>query len=412
MKNWRHEPFYWAPERRGRHGWTAFKDAGSAPTAPDPVATANAQTSTNVNTALTQGKINNPNVSTPYGQQQVTWGGGGTTFDQAGYDAALAKYNAGMSGSGRYGGEDGTTPFQTMTGGAMPTRDQFTTTTNADTPTITQTLNPAQQGLLDSQNKISQGLLDTGQTALGRAQAGLSQPFDLSGVNDIYNKAYAAQTARLDPQWQQAQAQQETQLRGQGLVPGGEAYDNAMRVFNNGKNDAYQQATNSAISTMPQTYQLAQSAYDEPLNEVNALRTGSQVQNPTFSQYNPTTVTPTNTLGAQQLSYNGGLNAYNAQVGQANSFNSGLMSAAGTVAGATASQWGPLLIAAMSDRRLKSDIRRVGTHKLGIGIYDYVIFGKPTRGVMADEVREVMPEAVLRHPSGYDMVRYDLIGGL
>ena len=63
-----------------------------------------------------------------------------------------------------------------------------------------------------------------------------------------------------------------------------------------------------------------------------------------------------------------------------------------------------------SDRRLKSNIVRIGTHPLGIGLYEYDIFGERQRGVMADEVEQVMPEAVTTHPTlGYKMVRYDLL---
>ena len=65
---------------------------------------------------------------------------------------------------------------------------------------------------------------------------------------------------------------------------------------------------------------------------------------------------------------------------------------------------------AASDRRLKSNIVRIGTHSLGIGLYEYDIFGERQLGVMADEVEQVMPEAVTTHPTlGYKMVRYDLL---
>jgi len=65
---------------------------------------------------------------------------------------------------------------------------------------------------------------------------------------------------------------------------------------------------------------------------------------------------------------------------------------------------------AFSDRRLKSNIVRIGTHSLGIGLYEYDIFGKRTTGVMADELLEVMPQAVSVHSSGYYMVDYGMIG--
>jgi hypothetical protein len=65
-----------------------------------------------------------------------------------------------------------------------------------------------------------------------------------------------------------------------------------------------------------------------------------------------------------------------------------------------------------SDRRLKSNIVRVGTHPLGIGVYEYDIWGMRQRGVMADEVLGVMPEAVTMQDNGYMAVFYDKIGGV
>jgi hypothetical protein len=63
-------------------------------------------------------------------------------------------------------------------------------------------------------------------------------------------------------------------------------------------------------------------------------------------------------------------------------------------------------LAAFSDRRLKSRVVRVGTHPTGIGIYEYDKFGRRERGVMADEVEIVRPEAVIDTPSGYKAVDY------
>lgn len=59
-----------------------------------------------------------------------------------------------------------------------------------------------------------------------------------------------------------------------------------------------------------------------------------------------------------------------------------------------------------SDRRLKSNIKRVGTHPLGIGIYEYDIFGRRERGVMADEVERAKPAAVVTSYFGIKMVNY------
>ena len=60
-----------------------------------------------------------------------------------------------------------------------------------------------------------------------------------------------------------------------------------------------------------------------------------------------------------------------------------------------------------SDRRLKMNIHRIGTHNLGIGIYEYdYVWGEHAIGVMADEVKTVRPEAVIRGADGYDRVDY------
>lgn len=264
------------------------------------------------------------------------------------------------------------------------------------------TLTPTGQQLLDYDNasRLGLGSLTTG--AMGRVSQGLEQPFDYGSVDDVYNKAYQTATSRLDDRFGRDQTSLETQLTNQGLRPGSEAWDNAMKSFNYGKNDAYQQAQGQAIATMPQTYQMAQALRSQPLNELNALRTGSQVQNPTFQTAPQQQTTPgANLLGAEQAAgqYNQGL--YNAQVGQNNAMTSGLFSLGAAALGAPTGTF-----AAFSDVRLKSNIERVGTHPLGIGIYEYDIFDRRERGVMAHEVEQVKPEAVSVHESGFKMVDY------
>jgi hypothetical protein len=62
-----------------------------------------------------------------------------------------------------------------------------------------------------------------------------------------------------------------------------------------------------------------------------------------------------------------------------------------------------------SDVRLKSNIEKVGLLPSGLGVYEYDKFGKRERGVMAQEVEQVIPEAVSTHSSGYKMVNYGLL---
>lgn len=63
----------------------------------------------------------------------------------------------------------------------------------------------------------------------------------------------------------------------------------------------------------------------------------------------------------------------------------------------------------MSDKRLKSHIKRVGTHARGFGIYVYKIFGQWQLGVLAQEVQKVLPAAVMKTPSGYLAVNYGML---
>jgi hypothetical protein len=154
-----------------------------------------------------------------------------------------------------------------------------------------------------------------------------SQPFDLGSANDAVNKAYSNITPRLDDRFKREGEQLDTKLVNQGLRPGTEAYDNAMKDFNYGKNDAYTQASTQAMNFAPQTFQLDTAARNQPLNELNALRTGSQVTNPQFSNVpqQQTTAGP-NLSGATQAQgqYNTGL--YNQQQAGNNNFMNGLFS--------------------------------------------------------------------------------------
>lgn len=63
-----------------------------------------------------------------------------------------------------------------------------------------------------------------------------------------------------------------------------------------------------------------------------------------------------------------------------------------------------------SDRRLKTDIKRIGSTDSGLPVYSYrYVWGGPVQfGVMADEVRKVNPEAVF-NIEGFDRVNYGML---
>ena len=135
----------------------------------------------------------------------------------------------------------------------------------------------------------------------------------------------------------------------------------------------------------------------QPLNEILGLMGGSQIQLPQFQGYQGTQVAPAPTFAGLQAQGQADMSRYGIQQAGNNATTQGLFSALGTAA---------MFAPKFSDRRLKSNIVQVGTHPLGIGIYEYDIFGNRERGVMADEVAKVMPDAIVPHESGYMMVNY------
>lgn len=267
------------------HAQCHGKDSPSPPPAPDYTGAAQATSQGSAQAAIANNLMMHPNIYTPLGSQ--TW---------------------------NYAGE-GNVPAV----GGQP---------GFSVPTYSQSINMTPQGkdLYDRQVNLSSGLLGLGQGALNQTAASLGKPQDMSSVGDIANQAYSAQTSRLDPEWAARQKQFDAQMANQGISAGGEAYDNAARDFGQQRNDAYTQARQQAIATMPQTYQLSTAQRMQPLTELNAIRSGSQPQMPQFqaTQYSGGMQGPN--MGqavGQQGQYDQGI--YNAEVGQSNSQTQGLM---------------------------------------------------------------------------------------
>ncbi|MCR4300735.1 MAG: hypothetical protein NUV51_03920 [Sulfuricaulis sp.] len=139
---------------------------------------AKAQGTANLDAARLSARLSNPNVTNPLGTQTVTWGGA-PSFDETGYNAAMAGRNA---GGGRWvpGDTENPTRWEQDAPGAAPTREQFTT--YGDQPNITQTLTPQGQSLFDQQLRISQSLGDTAESGLDRVRGSTAQPFSLYGL--------------------------------------------------------------------------------------------------------------------------------------------------------------------------------------------------------------------------------------
>ena len=247
-----------------------------------------------------------------------------------------------------------------------------------------QALSTGQFGNLAQAQNFGQGL--AAQSLTNQAQA---QNFGQGNIQQqIYNQAQGqnfGQSATSQNITNQAAGQNYTQNY------------NTIALNNAAQQQKFaQNAQQAAFENQARQQALAEAIQQRqmPLNEISALMSGSQIQNPQFQPYTGATVAAAPIAQTMQNAYAGAQNAYNQEVASQNETQKGLF------------DLGSAAITYFSDKRLKSNITRIGTHPLGIGIYEYDIFGRREIGAMAQEVQEVLPEAIHIHPSGFMMVNY------
>jgi hypothetical protein len=169
-----------------------------------------------------------------------------------------------------------------------------------------------------------------------------------------------------------------------------------------------QSGANLSNQAQQQAYNQALTQYNMPLNTLSALRTGAQVQNPSFvNSAQQATTSGADLLGAAGMQYNAQMGDFNAKQAAQQNFNQGLMGLGG--AG----------IMAFSDIRMKENIKQIHWMPNGLPVYEYEYkpefkdiagHGKHI-GVMAQEVELVQPEAVITNANGYKMVNYGVLNG-
>jgi hypothetical protein len=121
------------------------------------------------------------------------------------------------------------------------------------------------------------------------------------------------------------------------------------------------------------------------------------------------------TVGQGRQLYQGGLSGVlNSQTSVYNTDAQNSLDVGGLLSGGAAlAKAGVFSGAAFSDRRLKENIEAVGVDEAtGLTLYEfnYIADERRFRGVMADEVEKVMPEAVLFDKRGYRLVDYGRLG--
>lgn len=327
----------------------------SAPTPPDPVATAAAQTGTNVSTAIANAALKNVNQVTPYGNLNYDQTGSKSIYDPStGHSYDVPMYTA------------------------------------------TQTLSPAEQQIFNQGEAAKGNLADTANSASGFLKDYLGHPADLNTMNQATaDNIDRLGRTRLDPQWQQNQQAFDAKMANQGVQPGSQAYDNAYRDFNAAKNDAY---NSLALSGQSQAFSQAQASRNQPINEITALLSGSQVSQPNYAPNNMPTIPTTDYAGIVNNNFNQQEQNYQSQLQQSNALMGGMFSLAAA----------PLYGMKFSDERLKENIQKVG-HVQGHNVYKfrYKSGGPMQLGLIAQDVEKKQPGAVKTDPqSGFKMVNY------
>jgi hypothetical protein len=274
------------------------------PAAPDYIGAAKEQGIQNVEAARTTGRLSNPNMITPYGNQTVTYEG--------------------------------------------------------DIPTVTQTLTPTGMETVGQQQQTELGMASTANEQMQKLRELLNTPFsfggtpqtslDESGIAQMpVNAGTTGQEAimkRLAPALAQMRTQRETELANQGLGLGGEAYGAAQKALGEQENDALSEAARYGIDldmaannqgfgqalsrgnfgnqAMQQALAMALTQRQIPINEIAALMSGSQVQNPQFPGFQGSTSAPAPTFAGTQAKGQYDQDIYAQQVAQRNALLGGL----------------------------------------------------------------------------------------
>lgn len=326
------------------------KKGGKAPKAPNPMQTASAQTGLNIGTAVANNALNQVNQVTPDGS---------LTYSQT-----------------------GTTKWTDPNTGKVYNIPQYT---------ATQALSGA-QGQIKSESDAAEFNLAS---AANRMSGNINtSPFNVN--DEVEKRIFDLGSKRLAPRLDMERRRAETDAANRGLRLGSDAYDRLMRGVGENENDAYNQL---ALTGRAQAYSEADTDYNRDINRISALLSGSQVSQPNFVNTPQSNIANTDYAGLVNAGYQQKLDAWKAKQESNAAMLGGLFGMGGKL-GAAAIQF--------SDRRLKTDIKKVGETGDGQNIYSYRYKGgKGMRlGLMAQEVEKKKPEAVLEHPSGFKMVDY------
>ena len=207
------------------------------PPVPDYAGAATAQGAANVDAARATAKLGNPNIYGPLGSQTISYEGDIPTIRQSLTPDAQATLGAqqGVERSLAELGQQGVAQAKTILG----------TPFNPNLPGI-------DTSIAESVSPVNQAAFNAGSAQRSVAGPTFQQGIDTSGIAAMpVNAGMTGQQAimsRLQPQLTQNENATRQRLANQGLVTGGEAYNNEMRTMGQNRNDLELQAAAQGIN--------------------------------------------------------------------------------------------------------------------------------------------------------------------
>lgn len=254
-----------------------------SPSAPNPAKVAAAQSGMNVDTAIAQQLVNQTDQQTPDGSLSYTQNGNTTYTDSTGHVRSIPKFTA------------------------------------------TQSLTPEGQHLHDLNNEVDVNTATLARDQSAKLNGLLSQPVDLS--NDaVEAHLMDLGTRRLNPHFARDEESLRTRLVNSGIRQGSDAWNTEMDDFNQHKADALDQLL---LTGHGQSEQDILTARNQPINEITALMSGSQVSQPNFAGTPQAGVGGVDYAGMVQQNYQQKMASHNAMMG-------GLFGLGGAAIGAAA----------------------------------------------------------------------------
>jgi hypothetical protein len=267
--------------------------APKMPAPPDPFQTAQAQTQTNIDTAIANNRMGMVDQVTPYGSLTYETIGGPQGGGSAG--SAPQTFRPGSSFNGgtviRQDGNrvltnnNGVIDWQTA--GRQPSlTGGLSTGMNVPRYRATTTLSAPEQRVYDASAGARGNLAE-----LANERSGFLRDYLPNATPEsIDAKLYELGSQRLDPRFAREEEALRSRLANQGLTQGSAAWDAEMERFGQGRNDAYNQLVLSGRGQ-------ALAEINNPINQIAALLGMGQVQNPQVQMQQPQGMPTVNTAG-------------------------------------------------------------------------------------------------------------------